>query len=82
MNFANAWFSNMHEFYIEEEGLPTMIMYRDSFSTNLMSFLAEKFSYSRFHTMWEYPEELELYEQIKPDYIIIEYVERGLGALS
>ena len=82
MNFANAWFSDMHEFYIEEEGLPTMIMYRDSFSTNLMSFLAEKFSYSRFHTMWEYPEELELYEQIKPDYIIIEYVERGLGALS
>ena len=82
MNFANAWFSDMHEFVIDNGTLPTMIMYRDSFSTNLMSFLAEKFSYSRFHTMWDYPEELELYEQMKPDYIIIEYVERGLGALS
>lgn len=82
MNFANEWFSDMHEFHIDNGTLPTMIMYRDSFSTNLMSFLAEKFSYSRFHTMWDYPEELELYEQLKPDYIIIEYVERGLGGLS
>ena len=82
MNFANAWFSDMHEFEIDNGVLPTMIMYRDSFSTNLMSFLAEKFSHSRFHTMWDYPEELELYEQMKPDYIIIEYVERSLGGLS
>ncbi len=82
MNFANAWFSDMHEFRIDKEGLPTMIMYRDSFSTNLMSFLAEKFSYSRFSTMWEYSEELELYEEIKPDYIIYEFVERNLVGLN
>ncbi len=81
MNFANAWFSDMHEFRIGKEGLPSMIMYRDSFSTNLMSFLAEKFSYSRFAPMWEYPEELDLYEEIKPDYIIYEFVERNLGGL-
>ena len=81
MNFANAWFSDRHEFKINNKDLPTMIMYRDSFSTNLMSFLAEKFSYSIFHTMWEYPDELELYKQLQPDYIIIERVERSLGGL-
>ena len=82
MNFENAWFSDQREFSIDGDGLPTMIMYRDSFSTNMMSFLAEKFSYSIFHTMWEYAEETELYGQMRPDYIIYEFVERGLGGLS
>ena len=81
MNFENVWFSDQHEFAIDDASLPTMIMYRDSFSTNLMSFLAEKFSCSVFHTMWDYPEETELWEQMKPDYIIIEHVERGLGGI-
>lgn len=81
MNFANAWFSDQHEFKIDGGNLPTMIMYRDSFSTNLMSFMAEKFSRSVFHTMWEYPDEYELYAQMQPDYIIIERVERSLGGL-
>lgn len=81
MNFSNVWFSDYHEFYIGSEDLPTMIMYRDSFSTNLMSFLAEKFSHSVFNTMWEYPDEYELYKEMQPDYIIIEHVERGLNGL-
>ena len=81
MNFENAWFSDQREFKTDDGSLPTMIMYRDSFSTNLMSFLAEKFSYSIFHTMWDYPDEYELYKQMQPDYIIIEHVERGLGGL-
>ena len=81
MNFSNAWFSDRHEFHIDDEELPTMIMYRDSFSTNLMSFLAEKFSHSVFHTMWEYPDEYDLIKEMQPDYIIIEHVERGLNGL-
>ena len=81
MNFENAWFSDQHEFTVDDPSLPTMIMYRDSFSTNLMSFMAEKFRKSVFHTMWEYPEELELYREMQPDYVIIERVERNLGGI-
>ncbi len=81
MNFENAWFSDQHEFEINDASLPTMIMYRDSFSTNLMSFMAEKFSKSVFHTMWDYPEEYDLWAEMKPDYIIIERVERSLGGI-
>ena len=82
MNFANAWFSDYHEFNIGGEGLPTLLMYRDSFSTNLMSFLAEKFSHSVFYTMWERPDDLDAIAEMQPDYIIYELVERSLGGLS
>ena len=82
MNFENAWFSDHHEFRINDENLPTMIMYRDSFSTNLMSFLAEKFSVSVFHTMWDRVDEYDLFAEMQPDYIIFEFVERGLGGLQ
>lgn len=82
MNFANAWFSDYHEFKINDSNLPTMIMYRDSFSTNLMSFMAEKFSYSVFYTMWERPDDLDAIAEMKPDYIIYEFVERSLGGLQ
>ena len=82
MNFENAWFSDYHEFEIRDESLPTMIMYRDSFSTNMMSFLSEKFSKSVFYNMWEYPDQTDLYGEMKPDYIIFEFVERSLGGLS
>ena len=81
MNFSNAWFSDRHEFQTDNKELPTMIMYRDSFSTNLMSFLAEKFSYSVFYTMWEYPDDYDFIQEMQPDYIIIEHVERGLNGL-
>jgi hypothetical protein len=82
MNFANAWFSDYHEFNIGGEDLPTLLMYRDSFSTNLMSFLAEKFSHSVFYTMWERPDDLDAIAEMQPDYIIYELVERSLGGLS
>ena len=82
MNFANAWFSDYHEFNIGGKGLPTLLMYRDSFSTNLMSFLAEKFSHSVFYTMWERPDDLDAIAEMQPDYIIYEFVERSLGGLS
>ncbi len=82
MNFANEWFSDYHEFKINDKKLPTMIMYRDSFSTNLMSFLAEKFSKSRFYTMWERADEYDLYAEMKPDYLIFEFVERSLDGLQ
>ncbi len=81
MNFSNAWFSDRHEFQTDNKELPTMIMYRDSFSTNLMSFLAEKFSHSVFYTMWEYPDDYDFIQEMQPDYIIIEHVERGLNGL-
>ena len=79
MNFENKWFSDYHEFSADDGSLPTMIMYRDSFSTNLMSFMAEKFSHSIFYTMWEYEDDLDLYKEMQPDYIIIEHVERSFG---
>ena len=81
MNFENAWFSDYHEFTVDDPSLPTMIMYRDSFSTNLMSFMAEKFRKSVFYTMWEYPEDPDLLREMKPDYVIIERVERSLGGI-
>ena len=82
MNFANAWFSDYHEFEIDDDSLPTMIMYRDSYSTNLMSFMAEKFSHSVFYTMWERADEYDVYAKTQPDYIICEFVERSLGGLQ
>ena len=79
MNFANTWFSDYHEFSTDNKELPTMIMFRDSFSTNLMSFLAEKFSYSVFYNMWEYPDDYDLIKELQPDYLIIEHVERSFS---
>lgn len=81
MNFENAWFSDRHVFTIDDDSLPTMVMYRDSFTTNMMSFLAEKFSYSHFTPMSDNYFDIELIKEIQPDYIIVEIVERNLGVL-
>lgn len=80
MNFANAWFSDRHVFNIESDSLPTMIMWRDSFTTNMMSFLAEKFSYSHFYPMSDSTFDIDLIAEVQPDYIIVEIVERNLAA--
>lgn len=82
MDFENAQFGDYHEYNIAGEGLPTMVMYRDSFATNMVSFLSEKFSRSVYNGISSYELDLEQIAAEQPDYLIFEFVERSLGGLS
>lgn len=82
MNFENIWTSETHVFKKENDKLPTMLMYRDSFSTNLINFLAENFSESYFTNMWEYRLDYNYIKNNKPDYVIIESVERNIDSIG
>jgi len=59
-----------------------MMMYRDSFSSNLIDFLADSFSRSTFTEMWNFTVNLEEVADLKPDYVIIEVVERNIDNIG
>ena len=68
-------------YYIDNDELPTAVVYRDSYSTNLYNFLPQHFSkivYNEMHA------QSISYAQIaleQPDYVIFECVERHLDYL-
>lgn len=82
MNFENNWTSETHAFKKEDPELPSMFMTRDSFSTNLIMFFAENFRESYFNGMWSYNIDMDYIRQNKPDYVIIEAVERNIDAIG
>ncbi len=82
MNFDNIWTSNQHVFKSGNEEQPSMLMYRDSFSSNMMDFMADSFSKSNFAGMWGYSVSLKDVERLKPDYVIVEIVERNIDSLG
>jgi hypothetical protein len=66
----------------EDSSLPRLLMYRDSFTTTLIPFLSDHFSYAAY--LWAYPTD-ELYYDVaieKPDVVIIEFTERHLKYLK
>jgi hypothetical protein len=70
------------EMVVKETGdssLPRVLVFRDSFSEALIPFMAESFRSSVF--VWTFDFLPELIESEKPDIVIIECVERYLGAL-
>jgi hypothetical protein len=82
MNFENHWTSETHVFKKDNLDLPTMYMSRDSFSTNLIMFFAENFRESYFQNMWGYNIDMNYVKNNKPDYIIVESVERNIDAIG
>lgn len=82
MNFENNWTSDTHTFKKDNPELPTMVMYRDSFSSNLLMFFAENFSESYFTGMWSYNIDMNLVKKNQPDYVIIEAVERNIDGIG
>lgn len=79
MNFENAWSSDNRVYKFDDrEDMPTAIMYRDSFSTNLMMYMVENFSKIEFVNMWNYSVNIKKIAEEQPDYVIIESVQRNM----
>jgi hypothetical protein len=79
MNFENIWSSELRKYEFDDrEDMPTAIMYRDSFSTNLMQFMVENFRKIEFVNMWNYSIDIKEIEREQPDYVIIESVQRSI----
>ena len=82
MNFDNIWTSGDHSFKMDNAELPTMVMMRDSFSSNLINFMAQNFRESYFYPMWSYNMDMDYIEKHKPDYVILEAVERNIDGIG
>ncbi|MDY4975705.1 MAG: hypothetical protein SO147_02260 [Clostridia bacterium] len=62
----------------DQEG--TLLMFRDSFGESLLPFLAEEFHYGYFSRLVPY--HLTQIEQYRPDFVVIERVERRLFSFA
>ena len=78
MNAANDWTESKRVITKNDSTLPTMVMYRDSFNMNMFNFLSENFSYAHYAAMYSHSVSYKLIEQLKPDYLIIECIERNI----
>ncbi len=78
MNAANDWTEQKRETTINDSSLPTMVMYRDSFNMNMFNFLSENFSHAYYAAMYGHSVSYKLIEMLKPDYLIIECIERNI----
>lgn len=58
---------------------PKLLMFRDSFSTDMIPFLSENFSRSVY--IWDHVFNTEIIEKEKPDVVIYEIVERNIQTL-
>lgn len=66
---------------VRDEGLPRLLMFRDSFGVALIPFLSEHFS--RAYYSWiVLPYSLDLVEKEKPDIVVVELTERELWRLN
>lgn len=83
MNFENAWTSDQRTTTKKSsDKLPTGLMYRDSFSTNMMSFLSECFSRMDYTAFIGYNVQIGTVRSVKPDYVIVECVERNMDSIN
>jgi len=60
--------------------LPKLLVFRDSFASNLIPYLSESFQSSVF--IWTHAFLPEIIERERPDIVILECVERYLSALT
>jgi len=72
------------ETWVREDGRdrPSVVMYRDSFSVAMLAFIAESSSQFIVNPMWDFSVNMELLKKEKPDYLIIEKVERESRGFS
>lgn len=71
--------SNTFITVIENKNLPKAIIFGDSFSSSLQPYLSEHFSKTIW--IWGHKIDMNLIEEEKPDFVIIELVERYLDRL-
>jgi hypothetical protein len=66
------------EIWVKEDGKdrPTIVMYRDSFSVAMIGPISETAGKFIINPMWEFRIDMEYLKKVKPDYLIIEKVER------
>lgn len=64
---------------ISEGELPTAMIIRDSFSTNMYGYLNNAFSAVYWQSMWDYKFDKGYIERTNPDYYIILIAERNIG---
>jgi hypothetical protein len=64
--------------FVGEEGMPRLLMYKDSFTVNMVDFISQHFSESLY--IHEFPcyVDLRLIDSKKPDIVVHESIERGL----
>lgn len=62
--------------YVDDPALPVAIIYRDSFFSTLIKFVAENFREAYY--FWSYKIDFEAVKAKKPDYLILEVTERYL----
>ena len=61
--------------------LPSAIVMRDSYSTQIFDILAERFNKTWFHAMWDYTYSINEIQSRKPDYVIYVLVERNIDSI-
>ena len=61
--------------------LPSALVMRDSYSSQLYDILAERFDTTWYKSMWDYTFSNNEMKQKKPDYIIYILVERNIDSI-
>ena len=80
--YQESWFHEFREYDSKDTSKPNILMYRDSFSISMMSYIAETSNKITFNSMWDYNIDVNYVKKINPDFLIIERVERDLGGLQ
>lgn len=63
---------------VDDSGLPTAVMIRDSYSANLFPLICEHFGRLYCQSMWEYEPDYKKIAEIRPDYVIYVICERNI----
>lgn len=80
-----TWISDKNKTFIIKNNrsyMPKAVLYRDSFATGMLPFIAENFSRIYVNDEWTYKYNKGLIESEKPDFLIIQMVERNIKDLS
>ncbi|MCL2813194.1 MAG: hypothetical protein FWD23_01195, partial [Oscillospiraceae bacterium] len=72
------------EVWVKEDGKdrPTVVMYRDSFSVAMIGPISETAGTFIINAMWDFRIDMEYLKKVKPDYLVIEKVEREARGFS
>ncbi|HPE94624.1 MAG TPA: Ig-like domain-containing protein, partial [Bacillota bacterium] len=67
--------------YTNRSHLPTTVIYRDSYSTQMFDIIAERCDTSAFHAMWDYTLNTSEFKSLDADYVIYIINERNIGSI-
>ena len=76
--YQETWYHEFHEYESKDTSKPNILMYRDSFSISMMSYMAETANKITFYNMWDYNIDINYVKQLHPDFLVIQKVERDL----